>query len=105
MANQLYITAKELATGAVTFNKPKYDQVTGKAREALAFFTFNTANALTAAPHALGRVPTQWSLVSIGRSAGAPGILYSDDLPLQADKFNIALKCSTATTWAIVSVR
>lgn len=105
MANQLYITAKELVTGAVTFNKPKYDQVTGKAREALVFFTFDTANALTAAPHALGRVPTQWSVVAIGRAAGAPGTIYAGDLPLTADKFNIALFSSQPKTWAIVSVR
>jgi hypothetical protein len=101
----LYITAKELATGAVTFNKPKYDQVTGKAREALVFFTFNGANALTAAPHALGRVPTSFSLVTIGRNGGSPGQVYTDDLPLIADKFNIALKCTTTNTFAVVSVR
>lgn len=105
MAAQLWITAKELATGAVTFNKPKYDEVTGKAREALAFFTFNTANQLTAAPHALGRVPTQWTLVSVGRNGGAPGTIYAGDLPLTADKFNIALFSSQPATWAIVSVR
>jgi hypothetical protein len=102
----LYITAKELATGAVTFNKPKYDQVTGKVREALAFFTFGgSTNVLTSAPHALGRVPTAFSVVTIGRNGGSPGVVYADDLPLAADKFNIALKCTSTNTFAVVSVR
>jgi len=97
---RIIITAKELVTGAVTANKAKYDEVTGKLREARAVAVFPAANVPTAVPHALGRVPTGFSVAAIGRNGGAPGTVYSDDFPLQFNRYSVILKCSTANTWA-----
>lgn len=101
----LIVTAKELATSAVTFQKAKYDAVSGKAREARVMCVFPVANTPYAFPHALKAVPTSFSVVSSGRNGGAPGTIYCDDLPLGVSKQNIVLKCSTANTWADIVVR
>jgi len=98
-----YITAKDLATAAVTFQKPRYDDVGAKAREARIFMTFDTLNAATAWPHALGRVPTGFSVVQIGRAGGSPGTVYADD-PLAFSKHAVVLKCTTTKTWADIRV-
>lgn len=95
------IGAKDLATAAVTFQPARYDQVVGKAREVRCFAVFPAANAPVAVPHALGRVPTRFSVVSMGRgTGGAPGTVYVDDLPLAFSRYTVVLKCSTANTWA-----
>ena len=99
------ITAKELATAAVTFQKAKYDGVTGKAREARIMCIFRAADTPYAFPHSLREVPTSFTVVRSGRNGGAPGTVYSNDLPLQADRQNIVLKCSTPSTWADLVVR
>jgi hypothetical protein len=98
------ITAKELATGAVTANKAKYDEVTGKLREARMVCPFPAANVPTAFPHALGRIPTGFTVVALGRNGGAPGTVYTDDLPLAFSKYAVVLKCSTANTWADIKI-
>ena len=106
MAEPVIITARELDTASVTYQKrDRYDQVTGKSREVYAFVTFETANKLKAAPHALGRVPVSFYPVAIGRNGGSPGTVYIDDLPVPFDKYNFALKCTTNNTWAFVALR
>lgn len=102
---QVQITSKELATAAVTFNKLKFDQVTGKAREALCFIDFPGADVATVAPHALARIPVGFTVVARGRNGGAPGVVYNDDFPLPFDRYNVVLKCSTPNTWAVVALR
>jgi len=100
----IFITAKELTTGAVTANKAKYDEVTGKLREARVFCTFRTQDAAYAFPHSLGRIPTGFTVVATGRNGGAPGQVYMSDLPLGFSRYSLALKCSTALTWADIKV-
>lgn len=100
----IFITAKELATGAVTANKAKYDEVTGKLREARVFCTFKVADAAYAFPHSLGRIPTMFIEGPKGRNGGAPGIVYMDDLPLGFSKYSLSLKCSTPNTWVDIKV-
>lgn len=103
-STQLIITAKDVNTGAIQPSRPQYDEQTGKIREARVFITFDGANNLTAAPHALGRVPTGFSVVAIGKSGGSPGVVYTDDLPLAFSLYNVALKCTTSKTWADIKV-
>lgn len=106
MAAPIQITARDLDTASVTYQKrDRYDGVTGKAREVYAFITFETANALKAAPHALGRVPSSFYVVAMGRNGGAPGSVYIDDLPVPFDRYNFALKSSQPNTWAVVALR
>lgn len=99
------ITSRELATAAVTFNKLKFDQITGKARECFCFIDFPVANVSTVAPHALARIPVGFTVVAMGRNGGAPGTVYNEDFPLPFDKYNVVLKCDTANTWAVVALR
>lgn len=101
----IFITAKELVTGAVTFTQPQYDQATGKAREVRIFAVFPTANAPYAFPHALKTPPTGFTVVASGRNGGAPGSVYCDDLPIAFNKYSVVLKCSTANTWADIVLR
>jgi hypothetical protein len=102
---QLLVTSRELTTGSVTFNKLKFDEITGKAREALCFIDFRSANVATAAPHALRRIPVGATVIAKGRNGGAPGNIYVDDFPLPFDKYNVVLKCDTAQTWAVLALR
>jgi len=100
----IQITAKELSTGAVTSNRAKYDEVTGKLKQARVMCVFPTANVPVAFPHALGRVPTGFTVAAIGRNGGAPGSVYTDDLPLAFSRYTVVLKSSTANTWADIIV-
>lgn len=106
MPAPIMITQKDLDTASVTYQKrDRYDQVTGKAKEVYAFITFETANQLKAAPHALGAVPSSFVVVARGRSGGSPGTIHVDDLPMPADKYNFCLKSTTNNTWAVVALR
>lgn len=109
------ITQKDLNTGCVTFPKRKFDAVTGKAKQARVFFSFTSANVPVSMPHALGRVPTSFSVVASGGvdTAGgatltAPGVVYSASaMPgqaLTASRNVISLACSVAHSWAEVLV-
>jgi len=108
------ITARDIGTSAVTFPKRKFDGITGKARQARVFFSFTAADKLYSMPHALGRVPTSFTVVAsggvdvAGTSITAPGIVYSASaMPgqaLNASKNVIALACSVAHSWAEVLI-
>jgi len=88
MAQPILVTARDLDTASVTYQKrDRYDVVTGKSREVYAFITFETMNQLKAAPHALGRVPTSFVVVARGRNGGSPGTIYVDDLRVPFDKY------------------
>lgn len=100
----LFITAKDIATGAVTFQKARYDQVTGKAREVRVPCVFITADVPYSFPHALGRVPVGWRPGPTSRNGGAPGVVYDDGVPIQASRDSITFKCSTPNTFCDVTV-
>ena len=109
------ITARDLGTASVTFQKRKFDTVTGKARQARVFFSFRSANVPVSMPHALGRVPVSFTVVASGgvdvagaATLTAPGIVYSASaMPgqaLSASKNVIALACSVALSWCEVII-
>lgn len=63
---------------------------------------FSVANQLTAMPHALNRVPTNFSVAMLNSSGVGP-VVYSATPP-QFSKNYIALKCSVANSWAEVLI-
>lgn len=108
------ITAKEIATAAVTRQKAKYDQVTGKAREVRVPCSFVDADVPYAFPHALGRIPVGCSPGPIIRNGtalpgaptiGVPGVVYQEDIfLLGASRDNIVLRCSTPQSYCDVTI-
>lgn len=109
------ITQRDLATGSVSQQRRDFNRVTGKSREARVFFLFATANVPEAMPHALGRIPTGFKVVSVSAASGAPGVVYAPitggggagsetDASFNFTRNYITLACSTADTWAEVLV-
>lgn len=109
------ITRKDIANSAVTSQPRKFDRISGKSSAARVFFSFSAANVAESMPHALGKTPSGFRVVSLTR-AGAPGVVYA---PSQGDgsKTNstssevycygrnyIVLACTTANTFAEVEV-
>lgn len=98
------IGSKEITTAAITVNKPKFDEITGKMREVPVMCIFRDADTPYAFPHALGRTPTGFRQGPSGRNGGPPGKAYSRDYPLQCDKYNIVLQADAANMWAVIYV-
>lgn len=100
------ITNKEIASGAVSFQRRKFDERTSKSQEARVFFSFPDANLGVPMPHALGKIPSGFTVIASGIStgAGAPKI-YTTDPIYWATKQFIVLKSDTANSWAEVIIR
>ena len=58
------VTQKQIATASVTPQPRIFDEIKGKAREARVFFYFLHANVPVSMPHALGRKPTSFRVVT-----------------------------------------
>lgn len=111
------ITRQDIANGAVSAQPRKFSAIGGKSRAARVFFYFKTADIPVGMPHALGRTPDSWRIVTLARDAGVPGTVYSptrfespyvDSNPMP-NIFNlgrnyIVLACSTANTWAEIEI-
>lgn len=113
------ITRQDIANGAVSAQPRKFDKVGGKSRAARVFFYFRTAMMPTSMPHALGRTPESFRVVSISNdSATGPGSVFKPinyEVPLVGGKTEadtafcftrnyVVLACTTANTWAEVEI-
>ena len=103
------ITSKKIKAGSVSHIGRTFDKRDAKAKEARIHFYFPTAStagnpAPVSRPHALGKVPTAYTVVSKRRdpAAGPPGTIF-DVFPF-ASRAYITLQCSTAETWAEIIV-
>jgi hypothetical protein len=92
-----------------------FDQKLGKSLSARVFFYWPTADVAVGMPHALGKTPTGWRVVSLSRD-GAPGQVYAPvsyttagtstktDQVYNFSRNYVVLACTTANTWAEVEV-
>lgn len=109
------ITRKDIANGAVSSQPRVFDRIDGKSRAARVFFYFQTADIPEGMPHALGKTPTGFRVVSLSRQ-GTPGTVYAPTAAaspaagsqtMQMYNFGrnyVVLACSTGATWAEVEV-
>lgn len=109
------ITRKDIANGAVSAQQRNFAKFSGKARAARVFMYFKDNDVPVSMPHALGRTPSAWRVVSLSRD-GVPGIVYAPvsyntagTSSKTSDQFNlgrnaIVLACSTDNTWAEVEI-
>lgn len=111
------ITRQDIANGAVSAQPRKFDKVGGKSRAARVFFYFGTALLPVSMPHALGRTPESFKVVSISRDGTTgPGSVFKPinydvtaasteaDTAFCFTRNYIVLACTTANTWAEIEI-
>ena len=93
------IQQRDLAPGAVTQSKQRQRTVR---------VTFPVADAPAVFSHTLGRAPTGYEVIKLGKGNGTtyinPGTVYNDQ-PLPCDSRHIVLKCSVAGASGEIVVR
>lgn len=94
------VSAKQMATGAVTSQGRAFGSMQSKSNEARVTVSFPTADAPVPVYHGLGHKPTGATAVAVN-----PGGVVYTDMPLVADSRTIVLYCNTASTIAEVIVR
>lgn len=109
------ITHDDVATGAITPQPRVFDRKLGKNLAARVFFYWPTADVPVGMPHALGKTPTSWKVVTTSRD-GTPGVIYAPvsyttagtssktDNVFNYSRNYIVLACSAANQWAEVEI-
>lgn len=94
------VSAKDLATSAVTVQGRAFGLKGSKSNEARVTVSFTSANAPTPVYHGLQHAPTQ--VIPVAMSQGAS--IYTD-VPMIADSRSVVVYCDTANTNAELIVR
>lgn len=94
------ISAKDLATSAVSVQPRAFGLKSSKSNEARVSVTFTSANAPTPIYHGLQHAPSQVIPVAMNQAA----MIYTD-MPLIADSRTVVVYCDTANTAAELIVR
>jgi hypothetical protein len=106
------IQSRRILGGSVSFAKRVFDKRDSKAQEVRIHIYFPQASAAgvgnvrpISMAHALGKVPTQWDVVSVQRdpAAGPPGVVYV--VHPFASSSRATFLCTTAQTWAEIVLR